>query len=177
MLTLLATLLTFGAHADTFSAEAMVQATPAGRIAPGIGARLEGGGMFLAGEARGYDATHWLGRATAGVDLFGSDRFDLTLGGFAGTAATFYEAGLATAELDPTWGFELGLGTRVGPVHARYRRLDGFRGPLQAHLSENELRLGCTVLDSVEVFGQYVTFNPGEADRVRGMGLGASVTF
>lgn len=83
---------------------------------------------------------------------------------------------LAASAVDPTAGFELGFGLNLGPVRGRYRHLDGFRGPLEARLTEDEWRLGFEI-GTVQIFGQHTRFNPGEEPRERGLGMGAALTF
>jgi len=161
--------------AEEFSAEAFLQATPAEGLASGLGARLDGGSTFLSLEGRGGMYGTWTGRATAGLDVFGrSDRFDLTLGLFLGTNGSTAEPSIEAAG---TAGFELGLGVHLGSLHGRYRHADGFRGPLESRLTEDEWRLGYRMFDTVEVFGQYIHYNPGEYWVVDGYGVGAKVVF
>ena len=143
----------------------------------GIGARFEPGkAAFLSAEARSVFGGHWIGRGTVGLDIFGgSETIDLTAGLFLGSTGTWVPMGLSTA--DPTAGFELGFGLNVGPVRGRYRHANGFRGPLEEHLTENEWRLGFGFGDRLQVFGQYVRFNPGDQEAIGGLGAGASLTF
>lgn len=142
----------------------------------GLGARVGAGGpAFLAGDVRVSPHASWIGRGTVGLDVFGSsETLDLTLGLFLGT--TGWTRPLAASSVDPTAGFELGFGLNPGPVRARYRHLDGFRGPLEARLTEDEWRLGIE-LGRVQVFGQHTRFNPGEDPKERGFGAGASLRF
>lgn len=143
----------------------------------GLAGRLNAGGpAFLAVEGRGAVGGHWIGRGTVGLDLFGgSETIDVTGGLFLGTTGSW--APLGASVVDPTAGIELGLGLNVGPVRGRYRHADGFRGPLEARLTENEWRLGFEV-GRLQVFGQYVRFNPGDdSQRIGGLGAGASLTF
>lgn len=141
----------------------------------GLGARLQPGSAFVAAEGRGLVGGHWIGRGTIGFDLFGgSETLDLTGGLFLGTTGGWAPVGLSG--IDPTAGLELGLGVNLGPVRARYRHADGFRGPLEEHLTENEWRLGFE-LGKLQLFGQYLRFNPGEEQAVGGFGAGASMSF
>ena len=158
-----------------FSTEAYVQTLDDG-MAAGLGAGLHGGGgAFLNGEMRGSGDGLWIGRATAGLDLLGGcDDIDVTLGLFLGSTGYWNQVALGSTG---TGGLELGIGGRIGDLHARYRHADGFRGPLEARLTENEWRLGYTVADTVELFGQYVLFNPGDDVRRGGFGAGATVLF
>lgn len=143
----------------------------------GLGARLQATrATFVAAEGRGTPGGHWIGRGTVGLDLFGgSETIDLTAGLFLGTTGSWAPVGANV--VDPTAGFELGLGLNLGPVRGRYRHADGFRGPLQSRLTENEWRLGYE-LGRVQLFGQYLRFNPGDdSARIGGFGAGASMTF
>ena len=163
------------AQADEISAEVLMQASPTEGLVTGAGARFQSDGAFLSMEGRGAAEGAWIGRATGGLDLFGgSDRVDLTVGLFLGTTGDW---GDPSIQMAGTAGAELGLGLHVGPLHARYRHADGFRGPLEDRLTENELRLGYRMFDTVEVFGQYMRFNPGEAAPIEGYGAGAKIVF
>lgn len=162
------------AQADEISAEVLLQASPQDGLVSGVGARLDGGSAFLSMDARGAAEGNWIGRATAGLDLLGSDRVDLTLGLFLGTVGNW---GDPSIQMAGTAGFEFGLGANVGPLHARYRHADGFRGPLESRLTENEVRLGYRMFDTVEVFGQYINFNPGDDVVIDGYGAGVKVAF
>jgi hypothetical protein len=163
------------ASADEISAEVFLQATPTGDLATGLGARLDSGGAFLALEGRGEAEGIWVGRATGGIDLFGSsERLDLTLGLFLGTTGSTSYPSIETAG---TAGFEVGLGGNFGPLRTRYRHASGFSGPLKSRLTEDEVRVGYRVLNTAELFGQYVRFNPGEHDVIDGYGVGVKVVF
>lgn len=141
----------------------------------GLGARVQPGSAFIAAEGRSIFGGHWIGRGTIGLDLFGgSEVIDLTGGLFLGTTGSWAPVGLST--VDPTAGLELGIGVNAGPVRARYRHANGFTGPLEEHLTENEWRLGFE-LGRLQFFGQYLRFNPGEEQAVGGFGAGASMTF
>ena len=173
--TMMMTMLVGSASADEISAEGYLQVTPSGELASGLGARLDSGSAFLSLEGRGATEGNWVGRATGGIDLFsGSDRFDLTLGLFLGTTGSTLDPSVETAG---TAGFEFGFGGNVGPLRARYRHADGFKGPLETHLTEDEFRLGYLAFNTIEFFGQYVRFNPGEHDVVDGYGAGVKVVF
>ncbi|MFT5683889.1 MAG: hypothetical protein ACI8RZ_004821 [Myxococcota bacterium] len=163
------------ASADEISVEAILQVTPSGELASGLGARLDSGSAFLALEGRGEADGIWVGRATGGLDLFGnSERIDMTLGLFLGTTGSTSYPSIDTVG---TAGFEFGLGGNFGNLRARYRHANGFSGPLENHLTEDEFRLGYRAFDTVEVFGQYVRFNPGEHAVIDGYGVGVKVVF
>ena len=163
------------AQADEISAEMLLQGSPQEGLLTGAGARLDGGKAFLSMEGRSAVEGVWIGRATGGIDLFGgTDRLDMTLGLFLGTTGDWADPSM---QLAGTAGFELGLGGAVGPLHVRYRHADGFRGPLEERLTEDELRLGYRMLGTVELFGQYLRFNPGEQYVIDGYGAGVKVVF
>ncbi len=173
MLLILAAL-SAAAQADEISAEAYLQATPTEGLASGLGLRLDGGRTFLSLEGRGGTSV-WIGRVTGGLDLLGSsERFDLTAGLFLGTTGDLADPSISTAG---TAGFELGLGANFGALHVRYRHADGFRGPLESRLTEDEWRVGYRLLDTVELFGQHVRFNPDESSLAAGYGVGLKVVF
>jgi hypothetical protein len=175
MLTAMMVMVMGTAAADEISAEAFLQASAGGELTSGLGARLDSGGAFLSLEGRGETNGIWVGRATGGLDLFGnSERIDLTLGVFLGTTGSTTSPSVETAG---TAGVELGIGGTLGPLHARYRHSNGFRGPLESHLTEDEFRLGFRVFDTVEVFGQYIRFSPNELDVIDGYGGGLKVAF
>lgn len=160
---------------DRFTVEAYGQQMVGDGAGVGLGARLQPGSAFIAAEGRGLVGGHWIGRGTIGFDLFGgSETLDLTGGLFLGTTGGIAPVGFSA--VDPTAGVELGVGLNLGPVRGRYRHANGFRGPLEAHLTENEWRLGFEV-GRLQVFGQYLRFNPGEDQAMGGFGAGASMTF
>ncbi len=163
------------AAADDISAEAFLQATPNQSVATGVGLRLSAGSPFVAAEGFGYSDGEWLGRATAGVDLLGgSDTFDATIGLFLGSVGNWQDPALSA---DMSAGYELGLGANVGPLRGRLRRVDGFTGPLEDRLTQNEVRLGWVFGEKVEVFGQYVNYTPRQDVVIDGFGAGASLRF
>lgn len=141
-----------------------------------LGAELSAGGpAALSADVRLSAPGAWLGRGTVSYDLFGrSETLDLRAGLFLGT--TGFTWPVRASAVDPTAGFELVFGLNPGPIRARYRHLDGFRGPLEARLTEDEWRLGFE-LGRLQVFGQHTRFNPGEEPRERGFGLGAGLSF
>ncbi|NOY24827.1 MAG: hypothetical protein GXP62_03050 [Oligoflexia bacterium] len=165
------------ARADTdVILEAYGQQLTGDGLGLGLGGRVQATrAAFLSVEGRGTVGGTWLGRGTVGLDLFGgSETIDLTLGLFLGTTGSWDP--LLANPVDPTAGFELGLGLNLGPVRGRYRHADGFRGPLEYRLTQNDWRLGYE-LGRTQFFGQYVRFNPGETRVVGGFGLGMSMTF
>jgi hypothetical protein len=170
--------LTSEAHADDrLVVEGLVQANAAGEVGPGGGVRFDMGRLFIAGEGRSYGRDVWTGRATAGLDLLGrSDRFDLTIGAFAGLAGG--EPSIFP-ETQGTYGFEGGVAAHMGRVDVRYRRAMGMSGVLAATLSEDELRAGVRLGEErrLQVFGQAVHFRAGDADGVVTMGAGAAFAF
>lgn len=169
------TLMAAPAQADEISAELFAQTTPQSGYATGAALRVDAGAPFVSGEAFGYVDGDWMGRATVGIDLLGgSDQFDLTAGAFLGSVGDWVEPSVGP---ELTAGFELALGARIGPLQARLRRVDGFRGPLTERLTQNEARLGWVFADRVEVFGQYVNYNPRQDQVIGGFGAGASVRF
>lgn len=164
------------AHAEDASIELYLQGSPTGGVGTGLGGRLEAGMPFVAVEAFGMSGGDWLGRATVGLDLFGkSDRFDLTLGLYLGSTGNWLVPSLSKATV--TAGGEFGIGGRIGPLGARFRHLDGFRGPLEARLTQDELRVGWNFGERVEIFAQYVRFNPGEGSPIGGYGAGGMLRF
>lgn len=164
-----------GAQAETITAEVLLQASPQDGLVSGVGGRLEGGAAFVSMEGRGAMGGNWIGRATGGIDVFGdAERFDLTLGLFLGTTGNWEDASVTMAG---TGGFEFGLGTSVGPLSLRYRHLDGFRGPLESRLTENEVRLTWELLNTVNLFGQYINFRPTADLTIDGYGAGVGMNF
>jgi hypothetical protein len=143
-------------------------------------ARLEGDrDAYLLGAVRIEPGDAWLGRAGVGFDLLGGGTADVRLGLFLGGVGTF-EAGAWGPEAHVARvaaGGEILLGLHLGRLHGSYRHLDGFAGPLEDRLTEDELRVGYRVVDPVEVYGRYIVWNPGERDPRGGFGLGVDVVF
>lgn len=162
---------------DRLVVEGLVQANAAGEVGPGGGARFDMGRLFIAGEGRSYGRDVWTGRATGGLDLLGrSDRFDLTVGAFAGLAGG---GPSLFPETQGTYGFEGGVAAHLGRVDLRYRRAMGLAGVLASTLSEDELRAGLRLGEErrLQVFGQAVHFRAGDAEGVVTMGVGAAFSF
>lgn len=166
------------AHADDrLIVEGLVQSNAYGEVGPGGGVRFDMGRLFIAGEGRSYGRDIWTGRATAGLDLLGrSDRFDLTLGGFAGLASGQPSV---FPETQGTYGVEAGVAAHIGRVDVRYRRAMGMSGVLASTLSEDELRAGLRFGEErrLQIFGQAVHFRAGDAEGVVAMGAGAAFAF
>ena len=139
-------------------------------------ARVDGEKDGYIGLAGRVDPTGtWLGRASIGVDVFGGgDTVDLKLGLFLGGTGTLADPALPGR---PAAGAEIQFGLSFGRIYGYYRHLDGFAGPLEDRLTEDELRLGFRVSDAVRVHGQYVVVNPGDTVARGGAGLGAEVVF
>jgi hypothetical protein len=117
----------------------------------------------------------WLGRAGVGIDVFGgAEGLDLKLGLFMGATGDLSDRSLWGR---PALGGELQLGVKIGRVYGFYRHLDGFAGPLEDRLSENEFRLGFEVHEHVRLHGQFVVFNPGDRQYQAMPGIGAEVVF
>ncbi|MSQ04300.1 MAG: hypothetical protein EXR71_20870 [Myxococcales bacterium] len=117
----------------------------------------------------------WLGRAGVGFDLFGGGRtVDLKLGVFLGGVGDLDDRSMVGR---PTLGGEVLFGLRFGRVYGHIRHLDGFVGPLEARLTEDELRVGFQVAEHVGVHGQLVAVNPGTEIWTGGAGVGVEVAF
>jgi hypothetical protein len=120
----------------------------------------------------------WIGRAGVGFDVFGGkDGVDLKLGLFLGGTGDVSDPARPTLYGRPTAGAEVLFGLKIGRVYGWYRHTDGFAGPLEDRLTEDELRLGFRVTDNVRVHGQYLIYNPGDQVVRGGAGLGAEVVF
>jgi hypothetical protein len=136
---------------------------------------------YVSGDLRYLPDTDllWSGRVGAGIDVLGSDRWDLTLGLFVGTAGTWVrtvERAVLTAR--PIGGTEIGLGVEGERLFARYRWVAGLgTGDIDDLMTENELTVGYRVMGDLGVYGQYLRLNPGEAAREGGVGIGVRATF
>ena len=135
------------------------------------------------GEHDGYVTTvaridptgTWIGRAGIGLDVFGGkDGVDLKVGLFLGGTGDLTESSMIGR---PTAGAEVLFGLKIGRVYGWYRHTDGFAGPLEDRLTEDELRLGFRVTDTVRVHGQYLIYNPGDEVMRGGAGLGIEMVF
>ncbi len=135
------------------------------------------------GEHDGYVTTvaridptgMWIGRAGIGLDVFGGkDGVDLKVGLFLGGTGDLTESSMIGR---PTAGAEVLFGLKIGRVYGWYRHTDGFAGPLEDRLTEDELRLGFRVTDTVRVHGQYLIYNPGDEVMRGGAGLGIEMVF
>lgn len=163
---------------DTFSMEGVLQARPDApeALGAGLGLRAGLGALFASAEGRALGQGAWIGRGTAGLDLFGRrDSIDLTLGAFAGAVGGLEGPSAASS----TFGVEVGAGVHLGRLELRYRRALGLRGPLSTRLAEDELRAGLRLGEEqrLSVFGQGVRLRAGEATSATGLGVGLAVVF
>ncbi|MDP2315982.1 MAG: hypothetical protein Q8P41_24005 [Pseudomonadota bacterium] len=135
------------------------------------------------GEHDGYVTTvvridptgTWIGRAGIGLDVFGGkDGVDLKLGLFLGGTGDVTQSSMLGR---PTAGAEVLFGLNIGRVYGWYRHTDGFAGPLEDRLTEDELRLGFEITELVRVHGQYLIYNPGDQVVRGGAGVGVEVVF
>lgn len=130
---------------------------------------------YLSGIVRVDPTGAWVGRAGIGFDVFGrGDGLDLKLGLFLGGVGDFADPAMYGR---PAAGAEVLLGVRFGRVFGSFRHVDGFAGPLEDRLTEDELRLGFRITDHVRVHGQYLVYDPGATDPRGGAGIGAEVVF
>ena len=168
-------------QARTWTGEAALHAMPGGPTSS-VGLSVESRHTFLALEGRGATDGVWAGRATAGLDVFGGDNLDLTLGWFLGGWGDASMHGI------PTGGFELGLGVAFGDLGLRYRHIRGGadlggsctcdRGEL-CTFHENDWRVSYQVLRDMALFAQITNLNPqvDEDHRQTGVGVGAQLGF
>ncbi len=172
------------ASAADATIEASAQAYPWGP-GTGLGGRLQADHPFVSLETRGAWGGSWSTRVTGGVDLFSSDKLDLSAGAFLGGASSWPEDLHWGA---PMLGYELGLGLGVGAVKARYRHVHGQRARADALTwacedcpagpwLEEQFRLSVDVGERVSVFGELLLQDPCryDTDSYRAYGLGAVV--
>ena len=150
------------------SSEVFVQGIEHG-LAVGGGAELVQGRGFLRGEATGASGSRWIGKGTVGVDIFPRSKFDLTVGLFAGTVGQYV---LPAWDFRPLAGCELGLGTRLGPISARYRHAEAFGG----EIAQDELRATYHLGKAIAVFGQATYLDPRDDMESTAGGVGAMLT-
>lgn len=117
----------------------------------------------------------WLGHAGVGFDLFGGGKMvDLRLGLFLGGVGDVSQDAMFGR---PAVGGEVLFGLKFGRVYGHYRHLDGFAGPLEDRLTEDELRLGFCLTDHLRVHGQVIAVNPGDQLVEGGAGIGVEAVF
>lgn len=155
--------------------EATSQLAP-GTIALDVRGRVDGEhDEHLSVNTRIDPTGTWVGRVGAGIDVFGGgDGLDLRLGLFLGGTGDLTDRSMRGR---PAAGAEILLGVKVGRVYGWYRHVDGFAGPLEDRLTEDELRVGYRITEKVRVHGQYLIYNPGDEHPRGGAGLGAEVVF
>ena len=142
-----------------------------------LGARHVGGrDSCVWGELRYMpeDDLLWVGRAGAGVDLFGAGPWDLTLGLFIGTVGSWsHEEARRILTGLPVAGTEVAVGVEGDRLFGRARWLGGI-GPVDPWLSEHELTAGYKLLPRVHLFGQWVRVGrPGDGSGGLGLGIRA----
>lgn len=161
--------------APEYHVEASSQILPS-TVAFDVRGRVDGEKDGYVGVVTRVDPTGaWIGRAGIGFDVFGGgETVDLKLGLFVGGTGNLADASLIGR---PAAGAEIQFGLKFGRVYGYYRHVDGFAGPLEDRLTEDELRLGFRITDAVRVHGQYVIVNPGDEIARGGAGIGAEVVF
>ena len=136
---------------------------------------------YLSGELRYMPDSDllWTGRVGAGVDVLGGGNWDLTLGLFIGSNGEWERAEASRIlYAAPMGGTEIGLGVEGDRLFAKYRWLAGLgTGPLDEALTENEFTLGYKLTPSLQLFGQWIRVNPGQAEKRGGIGLGVQAVF
>ena len=163
---------------DEFALEGILQTRPdtPSALGAGLGLRAGLGALFASAEGRSLGQASWIGRGTAGLDVFGrSKAIDLTLGAFAGALG-----GLdGPAPAAPTLGVELGAGVHLGRLDLRYRHAVGLRGSVSSPLTEEELRVGLRLGEDqrLSVFGQGVRLRAGSKAGATGLGAGVALIF
>lgn len=163
------------AAAPEFHVEANSQIMPE-TVALDVRGRVDGEkDGYLSAVTRIDPTGTWIGRAGIGFDVFGGgETVDLKLGLFLGGTGDLSDLSMVGR---PTAGAELLFGLKFGRVYGHYRHVDGFAGPLEDRLTEDELRLGFRVTDAVRVHGQYLIYNPGDEIVRGGAGIGAEIVF
>ncbi len=163
------------AAAPEYHVEANSQIMPS-TVAFDVRGRVDGEKDGYIGAVARVDPTGaWIGRAGVGFDVFGAgEGVDLKLGLFLGGTGDLSELSMIGR---PTAGAEVLFGVRIGRVFGSYRHVDGFAGPLEDRLTEDELRLGFRITDMVRVHGQYLIYNPGDEIVRGGAGIGAEIVF
>lgn len=117
----------------------------------------------------------WLGHAGVGLDVFGGGSVvDLRLGLFLGGVGDLSREAMFGR---PAVGGEVLFGLKFGRVYGHYRHLDGFAGPLEDRLTEDELRLGFVLTEHLRVHGQVIAVNPGDHLLRGGAGIGVEAVF
>lgn len=117
----------------------------------------------------------WLGRAGVGFDVFGAgDGMDLKLGLFAGGVGDLTVPSMMGR---PTFGGEVLFGMRFGRLFWHIRHLQGFAGPFEDLLTEDELRVGFRFSEQLAAHFQLIATNPGTEIWSGGAGGGVEVSF
>jgi len=132
---------------------------------------------YMLGAVRVDPTGAWIGRAGVGIDLLGgAEWLDVKVGLFLGGVGD-----VSTSQVSmigrPAAGFEGQIGSRIGRVYGYYRHMDGFAGPLEDRLTEDELRVGFRITDDWRIHGQYVIMNPGTDTWNHASGLGVEHVF
>ena len=161
--------------APEYHAEASAQILPS-EVAADLRARVDGEhDGYIGGAMRVSPGGAWLGHAGVGLDVLGGgDAVDLKLGLFLGGTGDVSELAMYGR---PAAGFEGLFGLRIGRVYGSYRHLDGFAGPLEDRLTEDELRVGFALTDHLRLHGQYLLTNPGTHTYEGGAGIGVEAVW
>lgn len=135
---------------------------------------------YLGAEVRYLPANNlmWTGRVGAGFDIFGKSPLDVTLGLWLGGAGTWdFEQNLAVLQNAPAAGTEIAVGTKIGRFFGKYRWLGGIAAfPANGLLTENELTIGYSLVDEIQLYGQYLRVSPQLTDQRGALGIGIQAT-
>lgn len=128
---------------------------------------------FLELDVRSQATGDWVGRATAGLDVFNRwERFDLTLGLVLAGAGDWHDMAIY-----PNLGAGLHAGVQghLGRLHLGYRAYMPVSDNAPSRgLSEHQTRVGFDLTESFQLYGQAVVINPDVEgpERVGAYGLG-----
>lgn len=120
----------------------------------------------------------WTARLGAGFDVFGKSPVDLTLGLWIGGAGTWdVESSRAVLYNTPVAGTEIAVGAKIGRMFGKYRWIGGFgTSPLKGLLTENELTIGVSLVDEIQLYGQWVVLDADTFANRGALGLGVQAT-
>ncbi len=140
----------------------------------GLSARLVGHrDAWIGGRGRWTGHGQWMGRASAGLDVFGDKLIDLRVGLYIGHAGAWNGPDYQYVSV----GSEVGTGIELGRFFVDYTMWGGRR-PAGGIRAETDLSAGVRLFDDLLVYAHWLSLYPGDGvNRQQGAGLGVGYRF
>jgi len=140
----------------------------------GLSGRLVGHrDAWVGAQGRWTGSGDWMGRASLGLDVFGSKLIDLRVGLYAGHAGAWNGPEYQYVAI----GSEFGTGFEIGRFFLDYTMWGGRR-PAGGVRAETDLSAGVRLFDDLLIYAHWLSLYPGDGvNRQQGAGLGIGYRF